>query len=87
MAESIEATAAAIEEAFAGRFGGAGERLVLEERLQGPEVSVFALCDGERMVLLPAQDTSVFLMGIDLTPVAWVRMPQPLCSMPPDSSR
>jgi phosphoribosylamine--glycine ligase len=31
--------------------------LVLEERLEGPEVSVFALCDGERMVLLPpAQD-------------------------------
>jgi phosphoribosylamine--glycine ligase len=30
---------------------------VLEERTHGPEVSVFALCDGERMVLLPpAQD-------------------------------
>ena len=30
---------------------------MLEECLQGPEVSVFALCDGERLVLLPpAQD-------------------------------
>ena len=47
----------AIREAFAGRFGSAGARLVLEERLQGPEVSVFALCDGEQIVLLPpAQD-------------------------------
>ena len=64
VAETIEATAAAIKEAFAGRFGSAGERLVLEERLQGPEVSVFALCDGERMVLLPpAQDHTRLLEG------------------------
>ena len=64
VAETIEATAAAIQEAFAGRFGSAGERLVLEERLQGPEVSVFALCDGERMVLLPpAQDHKRLLEG------------------------
>jgi phosphoribosylamine--glycine ligase len=64
VAETIEATAAAIKEAFAGRFGSAGERLVLEERLQGPEVSVFALCDGERMVLLPpAQDHKRLLEG------------------------
>ena len=64
VAESIEATAVAIKEAFSGRFGSAGERLVLEERLQGPEVSVFALCDGERMVLLPpGQDHKRLLDG------------------------
>ncbi len=35
----------------------AGSRLLLEERLAGPELSVIALCDGERYVLLPpAQD-------------------------------
>ncbi|QPN60059.1 phosphoribosylamine--glycine ligase [Synechococcus sp. CBW1002] len=57
VAESVAETRAAIEEAFAGRFGEAGTCLVLEERMSGPEVSVFALCDGERMVLLPpAQD-------------------------------
>ena len=68
VAETPEETAAAIREAFAGRFGSAGERLVLEERLQGPEVSVFALCDGERMVLLPpAQDHKRLLEG-DLGP-------------------
>jgi phosphoribosylamine--glycine ligase len=35
----------------------AGARLVLEERLVGPELSVIALCDGKRYALLaPAQD-------------------------------
>jgi phosphoribosylamine--glycine ligase len=56
VAETIEEARAAIEEIFAGRFG-AEASLVLEERTHGPEVSVFALTDGERMVLLPpAQD-------------------------------
>jgi phosphoribosylamine--glycine ligase len=40
-----------------GRFGAAADRLVLEDRLEGPEVSVFALCDGARAVaLMSAQD-------------------------------
>ena len=57
VADTVAEAEAAIREAFQGRFGDAGSHLVLEERLQGPEVSVFALCDGERMVLLPpAQD-------------------------------
>ncbi|MCP9801279.1 phosphoribosylamine--glycine ligase [Synechococcus sp. RedBA-s] len=57
VAESLEDSRAAIEEIFAGRFGDAGQSLVLEERLSGPEVSVFALTDGRSMVLLPpAQD-------------------------------
>jgi phosphoribosylamine--glycine ligase len=39
------------------RFGDAGRRVVLEECMQGPELSVFALTDGRRAVLLPsAQD-------------------------------
>ena len=58
VAETMDEARAAIEEIFAGRFGeGEGASLVLEERTVGPEVSVFALCDGERLVLLPpAQD-------------------------------
>ena len=40
-----------------GKFGNAGNIVVLEERLKGPEVSVFALCDGKNYVVLPtAQD-------------------------------
>jgi phosphoribosylamine--glycine ligase len=39
------------------RFGDAGARIVIEEFMQGQEVSVFALTDGRRAVLLPtAQD-------------------------------
>ncbi len=38
-------------------FGDAGARLVVEERLEGPEVSFFAIADGEHAVpLLAAQD-------------------------------
>ncbi|WP_288261855.1 phosphoribosylamine--glycine ligase [uncultured Prochlorococcus sp.] len=40
-----------------GKFGESGNFVVLEEKIHGPEVSVFALCDGERFILLPtAQD-------------------------------
>ena len=57
VAESMAEAEAAVREAFAGRFGEAGAALVLEERLSGPEVSVFALTDGRTMVVLPpAQD-------------------------------
>ncbi len=47
----------AAETIFNGRFGNSGNIVVLEEKIQGPEVSVFALCDGKRYTLLPtAQD-------------------------------
>jgi len=37
--------------------GAAGARVLVEERLEGPEVSVIALVDGERVLVLPpAQD-------------------------------
>jgi phosphoribosylamine--glycine ligase len=39
------------------RFGSAGTRVVLEECLEGPEVSFFAICDGERAIpMTSAQD-------------------------------
>ena len=43
---------------LAGRaFGAAGSRVVIEEGMVGPEVSVLAVCDGRRAVpLAPAQD-------------------------------
>lgn len=37
-----------------GRFGAAGAEVLIEAFLEGEEASVFALCDGERVVLLPA---------------------------------
>ena len=47
----------AAESIFNGKFGNSGNIVVLEEKIQGPEVSVFALCDGVKYILLPtAQD-------------------------------
>lgn len=55
VADSAEQAHAAVDEVLGGRFGGA--RVVLEERLFGPELSVLALCDGQRALpLMPARD-------------------------------
>jgi len=50
----------AVDEAMRGRkFGSAGDRLVIEECLQGPEVSFFCICDGARAVpIAPRRTTS-----------------------------
>jgi len=49
---------AAIQAAMEDKqFGNAGSRVVLEECLEGPEVSFFAICDGTRAsALMSAQD-------------------------------
>jgi phosphoribosylamine--glycine ligase len=45
-------------------FGDAGRRVVIEEWLPGPELSLLVLCDGERAVpLAPAQDFKRLLDG------------------------
>ncbi len=56
--ESLNEARNAVEEYLSGQaFGDAGRRLVIEEGLTGPELSVLAVCDGTRAVLLaPAQD-------------------------------
>ena len=47
--------AAAVRACMSGRaFGDAGAKVLLEERLEGREVSVFAFCDGERISPLVA---------------------------------
>ncbi|MFV9507594.1 MAG: phosphoribosylamine--glycine ligase [Oscillochloridaceae bacterium umkhey_bin13] len=50
VAEDLQATLAAIASQGAT---AAGARLLLEERLYGREVSVLALCDGQRLLPLP----------------------------------
>lgn len=48
---------AAIDDAFGGRFGEAGARVVIEEFLEGEIGSLFALCDGkDSMIFGWAQD-------------------------------
>ncbi|HEY1687461.1 MAG TPA: phosphoribosylamine--glycine ligase [Solirubrobacteraceae bacterium] len=59
VAEDAEQAHAALEEIFVeGRFGaGAGTSAVVEELLEGRELSLLALCDGERALpMAPARD-------------------------------
>lgn len=57
VAATVEEAEAAIADAFAGKFGQAGERIVIEECLTGQEVSILAVTDGITIrPLLPAQD-------------------------------
>jgi phosphoribosylamine---glycine ligase len=43
----------ALERMFDGEFGRAGARVLVEERLSGPELSVFAFTDGTNIQLAP----------------------------------
>lgn len=57
VAMTLEEAQAAIAAAFQGKFGTAGQRVVIEEYLTGQEVSVLALTDGLTIrPLVPAQD-------------------------------
>ncbi|MGB3683797.1 MAG: phosphoribosylamine--glycine ligase [Rubrobacteraceae bacterium] len=57
VAQSREEAEEAVREIFDGRFGAAGERLVIEECLVGREASIFVMTDGEEVLpFLPAQD-------------------------------
>jgi len=46
VAMSLDEAEAAIDTIFSGPLGKAGERIVIEDFLEGEEVSFFALCDG-----------------------------------------
>ena len=56
--DDLDAALADVEGKLNGAaFGAAGRRVVVEEWLSGPEVSILAVCDGRRAVALaPAQD-------------------------------
>ena len=57
IAESSDAAEAAVDACFEGHFGAAGAEIVIEEFLEGEEVSFFALCDGTHVLpLATAQD-------------------------------
>jgi phosphoribosylamine--glycine ligase len=57
VAKTLEEAEEAIASMFAGTFGAAGAEVVIEEFLQGREISFFALCDGETALpLASAQD-------------------------------
>jgi len=61
---NIEETIKAIDIAFSEKYKNSNNLVILEEILSGPEVSIFGLCDGNRMVILPpAQDHKRLLDG------------------------
>ena len=52
--ETREEALAAVQRAMVDlAFGAAGEQVVVEERLRGPEVSILAVTDGTHIVVLP----------------------------------
>jgi phosphoribosylamine---glycine ligase len=56
--DGLKAAQAAVDEIMVQKiFGQAGNSIVIEECLQGPEASVLAVCDGKHFLVLPsAQD-------------------------------
>jgi phosphoribosylamine--glycine ligase len=57
VAMSIEEAEEAIIDCFSGAFGEAGASVVIEEFMEGEEVGLFVLCDGENLLpLTTAQD-------------------------------
>ncbi|MDQ7083602.1 MAG: phosphoribosylamine--glycine ligase [Sulfurovum sp.] len=63
-----EAKKAAGEMLSGNAFGEAGKSIVVEEFLDGYELSVFAICDGEDYVLLPAAQDHKRLLNNDEGP-------------------
>ena len=57
IADSREQAEEDVREAFSGKFGDAGQRIVIEECLEGREASIFVMTDGHEILpFLPAQD-------------------------------
>ncbi len=53
----LTAAHAWVDRCFGGDFGPAGAQVVIEEHVPGPELSVFAVCDGtDALTLAPARD-------------------------------
>ncbi|MFH0708725.1 MAG: phosphoribosylamine--glycine ligase [Pseudomonadota bacterium] len=65
IAQSHDEAKVAVSEMLSGKsFGDAGLRVIIEEFLDGYELSMFALCDGKDFILLPAaQDHKRLLDG------------------------
>jgi phosphoribosylamine--glycine ligase len=57
IAMTVDEALAAVDDILGGQFGAAGAQVVIEEFLEGEEISFFALCDGRTALpLASAQD-------------------------------
>ncbi len=69
VAETVEQAEAAIREALEGNvFGVAGNRVVIEDFLEGEEASILALIDGEHIVILASSQDHKRIFEKDLGP-------------------
>ena len=69
IAQTFEEAKVAVSEMLSGKsFGEAGKRVVVEEYLDGYELSMFALCDGKDFILLPAAQDHKRLLDNDEGP-------------------
>jgi phosphoribosylamine---glycine ligase len=65
----LKAAKTAIDEIMVQKiFGTAGDRIVIEECLQGPEASVLAVCDGKHFLVLPTAQDHKRIFDDDLGP-------------------
>lgn len=64
MARTEDEAEEALDQIMGGAFGSAGNRVVIEEFLEGEEVSLLAFCSGETALPLPsAQDHKAVFDG------------------------
>lgn len=87
IATSLEEAESALDEIMKGKiFGKAGNEVVIEEYLEGKEISVHAFCDGENAVLFPSAQDHKRIFDNDegpntggmgtIVPVPWVTVEQ-----------
>lgn len=69
IAQSHDEAKVAISEMLSGKsFGDAGKKVIIEEFLDGYELSMFAVCDGDDYILLPAAQDHKRLLNNDEGP-------------------
>jgi len=69
IAQSHDEAKKAISEMLSGKsFGDAGKKVIVEEFLDGYELSMFAVCDGKDYILLPAAQDHKRLLDDDKGP-------------------
>lgn len=69
IAQTHDEAKVAISEMLSGKsFGDAGKKVIVEEFLDGYELSMFAVCDGDDFILLPAAQDHKRLLDNDKGP-------------------